>query len=59
VGDLVPADVRLVDGSLLLDQSAITGEALPVENEPGSGAGGSGCPVRTPCRAAVPRLRRD
>ncbi|RIK46788.1 MAG: plasma-membrane proton-efflux P-type ATPase [Chloroflexi bacterium] len=31
VGDLVPADTRLFDGELLLDQAALTGEALPVE----------------------------
>ena len=31
MGDLLPADVELLDGNLLLDQSALTGESLPVE----------------------------
>jgi len=31
MGDLVPADLRLLDGLLQLDQSALTGEALPVD----------------------------
>ncbi len=31
LGDLVAADVRIVDGSILLDQSMLTGESLPVE----------------------------
>jgi H+-transporting ATPase len=35
MGDLVPADIHLYDGQLLLDQAALTGEALPLE----SGAG--------------------
>ncbi len=35
MGDLVPADLRLLDGALLLDQSVMTGEALPVEAGPG------------------------
>ncbi len=36
MGDLSPADVHLADGQVLLDQSALTGESLPVE----AGAGG-------------------
>jgi H+-transporting ATPase len=31
VGDLIPADIRLLEGSLLVDKSAITGESLPDE----------------------------
>jgi H+-transporting ATPase len=31
LGTVVPADVCLVDGSILLDQSMVTGESLPVE----------------------------
>jgi H+-transporting ATPase len=38
MGDLVPADIRLVDGHLLLDQSALTGESVAVEAQPESTA---------------------
>ncbi len=31
LGGIVPADVRLLDGSVLLDQSMLTGESLPIE----------------------------
>jgi H+-transporting ATPase len=35
VGAVVAADVRIVDGSVLLDQSMLTGESLPIEGGPG------------------------
>ncbi len=38
VGDLVPADLQLASGDLLVDHSALTGESLPVE----LAAGGTG-----------------
>lgn len=31
MGDLVPADCRVVEGRILVDQSALTGESLPVD----------------------------
>src|SRR5450756_2217922 len=34
VGDIVPADLILSQGDLLLDQSALTGESLPSEASP-------------------------
>ncbi len=36
LGSVVPADVRLVEGDVLLDQSMLTGESLPVEGQPGT-----------------------
>jgi magnesium-transporting ATPase (P-type) len=38
MGDLLPADVRLSEGEILLDQSALTGESAPVEGGPGARA---------------------
>ena len=34
IGDLIPADLHLLEGSLSVDQSALTGESLPVEAGP-------------------------
>lgn len=31
LGDLIPADIILLDGALFVDQSSLTGESLPVE----------------------------
>ncbi|MBI3737577.1 MAG: plasma-membrane proton-efflux P-type ATPase [Chloroflexi bacterium] len=45
MGDLLPADVELLEGDLLLDTSALTGESLPVEVAPG-GNGYAGAIVK-------------
>ena len=34
-GDFVPADIKVIQGNLEVDQSALTGESLAVEKEPG------------------------
>lgn len=38
MGDLVPADTLLAEGQVALDQSALTGESLPVDAGPGDQA---------------------
>ena len=38
VGDVVPADLRVISGQVLLDQSAVTGESLPVDATAGAAA---------------------
>jgi H+-transporting ATPase len=36
IGDLIPADIKLIDGDYIqADQSALTGESLPVSKKPG------------------------
>jgi H+-transporting ATPase len=45
MGDLVPADVHLDEGQILLDQSALTGESMPVETGP-NGIAHAGAIVR-------------
>lgn len=36
MGDFVPADIKILDSNVQLDQSALTGESLPVEAEAGT-----------------------
>ena len=36
VGDIIPADVHLVDGQIQVNQSQLTGESLPLERDSGS-----------------------
>jgi H+-transporting ATPase len=53
LGAVVVADVRITDGAILLDQSMLTGESVPVE----SGAGT--VPMRAPWYGEVKRLRKS
>lgn len=36
LGTVVPADVRILSGNVLLDQSVLTGESLPIEGQNGT-----------------------
>ena len=38
LGGMVAADVRLIEGNVLLDQSTLTGESLPIDGGPGQEA---------------------
>ena len=53
VGDVVPADVLIVDGSLLLDQSMLTGESIPAEMAVGKTAFAGGLARRGGAMARV------
>jgi H+-transporting ATPase len=46
VGDLVPADLKLVDGHVSLDQSSLTGESVPVDATSGDSASGTAVVTR-------------
>jgi len=46
VGDLVPADLALIDGQLSLDQSSLTGESVPVDAGVGGQAYGASVVTR-------------
>ncbi len=35
MGDICPADIHLFEGNVLIDQSALTGESLPIDQEAG------------------------
>lgn len=35
LGALVPADVKIISGTVLIDRSMLTGESLPIESNPG------------------------
>jgi len=50
MGDIIPADITIHEGALIVDQSALTGESVPVEK-----AGVRPCtPARLPGRARRP-----
>ena len=35
IGDFVPADIKIIQGEIQIDQSALTGESIEVEKKPG------------------------
>src|SRR5581483_5697686 len=53
MGDMIPADVRLSDGSILVDHSAVTGESMPVDAGPGATAYAGGMVRRGEATAIV------
>ncbi|MDR3491399.1 MAG: plasma-membrane proton-efflux P-type ATPase [Gammaproteobacteria bacterium] len=36
MGDISPADIRILEGKILIDQSILTGESLPIESDIGT-----------------------
>lgn len=53
VGDIVPADLRLVGGDALVDHSAVTGESAPVDSSAGAVAYAGGIIRRGEATAVV------
>ena len=53
LGSVVPADLRIIAGSLLLDQSMLTGESIPAETELGKIAYAGGLVRRGEATAEV------
>lgn len=53
VGDIMPADVEVLDGHLSVDQSSLTGESVPVELAPGDDGFGATVITRGEATAVV------
>lgn len=58
-GDRVPADCRVASGSTSLDQSAITGESIPRDVQPGDDVFAGTINVDDPIEAVVTRAARE
>ena len=54
VGDIVPADLQLLQGNLMLDQSALTGESVAVEAGAGTMAYAAAIVRRGAIRRGIP-----
>ena len=52
-GDIAPADLRVLQGEVSVDSSALTGESLPASVGPGGAVPGSGIVTRGEATAAV------
>ncbi len=52
-GDFIPADLRLIEGNISVDQSALTGELLPAEIGPGETAYAGGIVQRSEASGEV------
>ncbi len=53
LGDMVPADAKIVDGEISVDQSVLTGESLPVKARPSSVIYSGSIVKRGECRCVV------